>query len=29
MLIFYISKVDMTDKNNLRFTIEKMQVGED
>lgn len=28
-LIFYISNVDMTDKNHPRFTLEKMEVGED
>lgn len=29
ILIFYISKVDMTDKNRPHFTLEKMEVGED
>ena len=28
ILIFYISKVDMTDKNRPHFTMEKMEVGE-
>jgi len=29
ILIFYISKVDMTDKNHPHFTLEKMEVGGD